>query len=163
MWHFKGHYTKKDKVHKISAILISFFSNQVIYSLLRLNGILRGGLSSSSLQATSREETEMQVASKDLRVFPEECLSERCSSTSACEDNHCHLCKHCVSTEEAEYLRMAFMEHVNRHQVKRIFPSPMSRLEAAKWKDFSNSDTPTNVKMKQWFAGKCLLDEYWCN
>jgi tubulin monoglycylase TTLL15 len=34
---------------------------QVLYSLLRLNGILRGGIFGETLTSRSKEETEMQV------------------------------------------------------------------------------------------------------
>lgn len=69
----------------------------------------------------------MQVAEKDLHVFPEECSSESCSGTDACDDPTCHLCKRCLNTEEIEYLRMAFLEHCNKHQARRIWPKTLSR------------------------------------
>ena len=138
---------------------------QVLYSLLRLNGILRGGISSTTLTPTSQEEAEMQLAEKDLRVFPEECASESCAaSASACDKRECQLCKQCLASEEIEYPKMAALEHLNRHQCARIFPEPMTTKEASKWKSktYDDEETDSNKKMDQWFAGKCLLDERWC-
>ena len=138
---------------------------QVIYSLLRLTGVLRGGLASASLAATSREEADMQLAEKDLYTFPEECASSTCAaSASACDKRECQLCKQCLGSEEVEYLRQAGLEHLNRHQCARIFPAPTTQREARGWKEkeFRSSETEANRKMDQWFAGKCLLDERWC-
>lgn len=138
---------------------------QVVYSLLRLTGVLRGGIVSNSLQPSSKEELEMQMADQDLHVFPDECLSEKCSKVTACEDKSCHLCKHCLSSEDLDFLRPAFLEHTNRHLCRRIFPIPESREEAQKWqkKVFTRNETSSNIKMAQWFSGKCLLDRNWCD
>ena len=138
---------------------------QALYSLLRLTGIVRGGISSPNLQPVTKEALEMQIAEKDLHVFPDECISERCSRTTACEDNHCHLCRHCLSSEELGYLTPAFLEHTNRHMCRRVFPRPVLREEAKKWKDKVHGEnvTSANIKMEQWFAGKCLMDRNWCD
>ena len=42
---------------------------QVVYSLLRLSGVVRGGIFSSSLQPGSEDETEMQVRSSAESEF----------------------------------------------------------------------------------------------
>jgi len=42
---------------------------QVLYSLLRLNGILRGGVYGEFLTPKSKEETEMQVRRKKKQLF----------------------------------------------------------------------------------------------
>ncbi len=104
------------------------------------------------------------MADKDLRVFPEECLSQRCSGVSSCSERGCELCRHCVSSEEAESLRAAFLEHANRHQARRILPRPVTREEAAGWrtKRYPEGETEANRKMDQWFMGKCLAESRWC-
>ena len=138
---------------------------QVVYSLLRLTGVLRGGIAGEDLVPSSREETEMQVADKDLHTFADLCVSEACSSASACEERSCHLCKHCLTQTEIGYLRPAFLEHANRHSARRIFPEPVTREEARKWREYPHpkNETDANVKMRQWFAGKCLIDRNWCD
>lgn len=138
---------------------------QALYSLMRLAGVVRGGISTPTLQPVTKDALEMQVAEKDLHVFPDECISERCSRPNACEDSQCHLCRHCLSTEEIGYLTPAFLEHTNRHMCRRIFPRPVLREEAKDWKSkvYRVNMTATNVKMDQWYAGKCLIDRNWCD
>eukprot|EP00096_Caligus_rogercresseyi_P003836 TRINITY_DN1756_c0_g1_i1.p1 TRINITY_DN1756_c0_g1~~TRINITY_DN1756_c0_g1_i1.p1 ORF type:complete len:523 (+),score=115.63 TRINITY_DN1756_c0_g1_i1:109-1677(+) len=139
---------------------------QVIYSLLRLVGVSRGGIHASSLHPTSPEELEMQVANKDLYVFSDECSSQACSSGDACEDVVCRLCKRCLDDDELEFLRFAQLEHSNSHNVKRIFPPPVTHEEALAWKDntkdWGSGQKGHNPKMHQWIYGKCLLDRSWC-
>lgn len=52
----------------------------------------------------------MQVADNDLHVFSDECASQECSKSSACDQEpKCQLCKQCLGTEEIEFLRPAFL------------------------------------------------------
>ncbi|XP_040571969.1 probable tubulin polyglutamylase ttll-15 [Lepeophtheirus salmonis] len=139
---------------------------QVVYSLLRLVGVIRGGIHASSLQSTSSEELEMQVANKDLYVFSDECSSQACSTGDACEDVACRLCKRCLDDDELEFIRAAYLEHHNCHNCKRIFPSPFSYEDAKKWKEvqeWGEGQEQNNHKMHQWLYGKCLIDRSWCN
>ena len=46
------------------------------------------------------------------------------------QDPGCWLCKKCLATEEMTYLRMAFLEHANRHQARRVYPRQTSQEEA---------------------------------
>ena len=64
---------------------------QVIYNFLRLVGIGRPGLKSSSLLPTTKEEFEMQVSDKDISVFVDDCASEKCSQPEACDQIKCKL------------------------------------------------------------------------
>ncbi len=138
---------------------------QAVYNLLRLVRIARPGLSGSSLLPGSKEEAEMQVSDKDILVFPDECASADCSKSAACEETKCRLCKHCLSTEEIDFLKMAYLEQMNRQATARVYPEPVRTLEKAM--DVKNNQewselTDNNAKMHQWYVGKCLMDELWC-
>ena len=138
---------------------------QVIYNLLRLVGIGRPGLHTASLLSSSREEEEMQVSDKDISVSPDQCSSKQCSEAQACDQWACRLCQQCLSSEEVEFLKMAYLEHANRHACKRLYPRPLQSREAAAM--HFNTDkadqSETNKVMEQWYVGKCLMDELWCH
>ena len=51
----------------------------------------------------------MQVSDKDLFVFADECVSQRCSKSDACDDAKCRLCKHCLADDELDFLRTAYL------------------------------------------------------
>ena len=136
---------------------------QVIYNLLRLVGIARPGLHSASLIPSSREEGEMQVSDKDISVFSDQCSSKQCSEPQACDQSLCRLCQHCLSSEEIKFLKMAYLEHVNRHSCKRIFPRPLKSQEAAASVNLEQDENNANKVMEHWYIGKCLMDEFWCH
>ena len=124
----------------------------------------RPGLASSTLLSTSKEETEMQVSDKDIRVFSEICASQKCSELKSCDFEECALCKNCLSTDEVIFLKEAFLEHVNKHSSMRVYPKITSYKEAVELKEHNNWNlSNNNQKMHQWFLGKCLMDEQWCN
>ena len=95
---------------------------QVVYNVLRLVGVARGGMYGHNLQSRSNEEQEMQVSDKDLAVYADECSSAQCSQPNSCDKVLCRLCSQCITSEEKVFLRMAYLEHVNRHACKRIYP-----------------------------------------
>lgn len=128
---------------------------QVIYNLLRLVGIARPGLN----QDTSKEGFEMQVSDKDISVFVDECSSKKCSQAEACDQVECRLCQTCLSSDQEEFLKLAYLEHVSRHATKRIFPRPVQDKNKREFSELSHN----NALMHQWFVGKCNLDEIWCH
>jgi len=137
---------------------------QVIYNFLRLVGIGRPGLKSSSLLPTTKEEFEMQVSDKDISVFVDDCASEKCSQPEACDQIKCKLCQHCLSSDHDEFLKMAFLEHVNRHVTKRLYPRSIgTKKEAINPKKEEPELSDNNAIMHQWFRGKCIMDESWCH
>ena len=116
------------------------------------------------------------MCERDLHVFPDECASKKCSLSSACEQElECRLCKQCLSSDDLENLRLAFLEHSNRHLARRILPEPMTREASERWREAvaevmagggdgsSEQIREVNAKMTQWFAGKCLMDRNWCD
>lgn len=142
---------------------------QVIYNMLRLVGVARGGLFGPNLLIRSHEEQDMLVSDKDMAVFAEECASPQCSKPNSCDNIACHLCNHCVTSDERIFLRAAYLEHLNRHTCKRIYPKPISRNEIPnsftdkKIKNqLSDRLSINNAKMYQWFFGKCAQSSTWC-
>ena len=105
----------------------------------------------------------MQVSEKDISVFPELCASQQCSEPNSCDVQECALCKHCLSDDELIFLKEAYLEHVNRHSTKRVYPKPLSKDEAIELKKHNSELSDNNAKMHQWFVGKCLMDELWCH
>lgn len=126
---------------------------QVIFNLLNLVGIAR------PVNSVVKEENEMQVSDKDISVFSEQCSSEKCSLAESCDQVDCRLCQHCLSSEQEEFLKMAYLEHLNRHATRRIFPRPVLKKSMQNYNELSTN----NALMHQWFLGKCLMDEVWCH
>ena len=142
---------------------------QVVYNALRLVGVVRGGLFGHNLQSRSSEEQDMQVSDKDLAVFAEECASTQCAQPSSCDKVICRLCSHCVTSDERTFLRMAYLEHVNRHITKRVYPESILRnkishsfTEETIRDQLSDKLSVNNAKMHQWFIGKCAQSNAWC-
>ena len=118
----------------------------------------------SSLLPTTKEEFEMQVSDKDISVFVDDCASEKCSQPEACDQIKCKLCQHCLSSDHDEFLKMAYLEHVNRHVTKRLYPRSIgTKKEAINPKKEEPELSDNNAIMHQWFRGKCIMDESWCH
>ena len=143
---------------------------QVVYNVLRLAGVVRGGIFGHNLQSRSNEETDMQVSDKDLAVYADECSSAQCSQPNSCDKVLCRLCTHCVTSEDKVFLRMAYLEHANRHTCTRIYPEPVMRnkmshsfTEETLRNQLSDKLSKNNAKMHQWFIGKCAQSASWCD
>ena len=142
---------------------------QVVYNVLRLAGVVRGGIFGHNLQSRSNEEEDMQVSDKDLAVYADECSSAQCSHPNSCDKVLCRLCSQCITSEDKQFLRMAYLEHVNRHSSKRIYPEPvmknkvsLSFTEETMRNQLSDKLSKNNAKMHQWFIGKCVQSNTWC-
>ena len=142
---------------------------QVVYNVLRLTGVVRGGIFGHNLQSRSSEEEDMQVSDKDLAVYADECSSAQCSQPNSCDKVLCRLCSQCITSEEKVFLRMAYLEHVNRHSSKRIYPEPVMKnkvshsfTEETMRNQLSDKLSKNNAKMHQWFIGKCVQSNTWC-
>ena len=72
--------------------------------------------------------------------------------------------QHCLSSDHDEFLKMAFLEHVNRHVTKRLYPRSIgTKKEAINPKKEEPELSDNNAIMHQWFRGKCIMDESWCH
>ena len=112
----------------------------------------------------------MQVSDKDLAVYADECSSAQCSQPNSCDKVLCRLCTHCVTSEDKVFLRMAYLEHANRHTCTRIYPEPVMRnkmshsfTEETLRNQLSDKLSKNNAKMHQWFIGKCAQSASWCD
>lgn len=63
----------------------------------------------------------MQVNSKQTGVYPEIC-GTRCETCMAPE---CQICQRCLTADMKHTLESAYLEHINRHECRRVFPPPM--------------------------------------
>ena len=63
----------------------------------------------------------MQVADKDLFVFADDCVSQRCSKSDACDDSKCRLCKHCLADEDVDVLRSAYLVISHNQNTRQVF------------------------------------------
>lgn len=63
----------------------------------------------------------MQVNSKQLGVFPEVCAA-RCET---CFSPECQVCQKCLTDETRSIFQKAYLEHINRHECRRVFPPSM--------------------------------------
>ncbi|XP_023717946.1 probable tubulin polyglutamylase ttll-15 isoform X2 [Cryptotermes secundus] len=131
---------------------------QVLFNVLSLVGVGRR-IHGDSLRPRSRDEEVMQVAEKNLMVFPSVCARKLCRSS--CVSPDCQLCKPCLTPETMDVLKAAYMEHINRQECKRIFPPHMTEEDAKKSISLEEY-SPENQLMYRWFQGKCLIDRTWC-
>lgn len=65
----------------------------------------------------------MQVAEKNIMVFPYECSSSLCAKN--CHIPLCRLCRQCLSKESKITLFQAYREHMNKGECKRVYPPPL--------------------------------------
>ncbi|KAE8751460.1 hypothetical protein FOCC_FOCC001707 [Frankliniella occidentalis] len=133
----------------------SILYEQVLYSLLSLVGVGQNVHKQSLLR--TKEDIIMQVNSKQTGVYPEIC-GTRCETCMAPE---CQICQRCLTADMKHTLESAYLEHINRHECRRVFPPPMTQKEAAQ-NYVLDSYSPENQMMYRWFKGKCLQDISWC-
>lgn len=133
---------------------------QVLFNLLTLVGIGRI-VHSSNLLPQSKDEAEMQAASKDLVVFADHCLTS-CVDVKACNKVECQLCLPCLSKDQLSILTHAYMEHKYRGECRRVVPQPVNPDHAYDPANMSGL-TPDNTFLTEWFRGKCLMDKTFCS
>lgn len=69
-----------------------------------------------------RRYNEFEVSNKNILVFADVCNKSLCSS---CIPYECQLCFNCLTQDNLNTLKEAYMEHTNRQACKRIFPPLM--------------------------------------
>ncbi|XP_067138678.1 probable tubulin polyglutamylase ttll-15 isoform X2 [Centruroides vittatus] len=132
---------------------------QVIYNLLSVVGLTRI-INPSYIKSRSENEKDMQVSSADIYVFSDLCASKSCQET--CSSYICRLCKRCLSIEEEQIFKDAYLEHVNRKSCLRILPPQTTQNILNVNKEFEHLNE-RNQLMAYWFKGKCLNDITWCS
>ncbi|XP_042205513.1 probable tubulin polyglutamylase ttll-15 [Homarus americanus] len=134
---------------------------QVVYNLLCLVGVGRA-IHSSSLASRSTDEYEMQVAHKDLVVFPDHCATNCRNGGNDCNKVECQLCLPCLSKEQLAYFSRAYLEHQQRGACRRVVPQPIDPDHAHDAANMSGL-TAENTLMMEWFRGQCLYDRTFCS
>ncbi|RZF34125.1 hypothetical protein LSTR_LSTR003535 [Laodelphax striatellus] len=119
---------------------------QVLFNLFNLVGLA----SLLSKESTS----SMDVLTKNVMVYEKECFSSKCNG---CISPECQLCRLCLTTNQIDVLKRAYIEHNNKKDCKRAFPPSM---DYAKANDTRISDdlSPENQFLFRWFKAKCLMD-----
>jgi len=114
----------------------------------------------------------MLVSTKDILTYPEQCASTTCSGEGFCDKQECDLCLPCLSKQDIHNFKRAWLEQVNKHATRRIFPIPADTQYRNQQNGTSTSPhfgpggvqlSESNIRMGKWFEGKCNIDINWCN
>ncbi|XP_055630341.1 probable tubulin polyglutamylase ttll-15 [Toxorhynchites rutilus septentrionalis] len=128
---------------------------QVIYNFLRLVGV-GSDLVRESFAKRSTETEAMVSSLKNIVVEAERCSVAACTESCALEE--CSLCAGCLSGADLKVLHAAFREHINRGDMKRIFPVPKNDRRQVE----SSELNAKNRWMSRWFNEKCKADVSYC-
>ncbi|XP_014249476.1 tubulin polyglutamylase TTLL6 [Cimex lectularius] len=116
---------------------------QVLYNLFHLLNFGNNGF---------LKKRNIQVSDKNIVVNP-----EVCSGCSECMAPECELCLQCLNSESKAIIKDAYLEHTNKHDCKRIFPSNVDDEML-----YDGTLSPENRFMVKWFKAKCSEDKSWC-
>ncbi|KAL9693101.1 hypothetical protein quinque_012386 [Culex quinquefasciatus] len=129
---------------------------QVIYNFLRLVGV-GSDLRRESFRKRSTETEAMLSSLKNLVTDGNRCSEAPC--LESCAPEECNLCVSCLNGADLKDLHSAYREHLNRGDMKRIFPVPKAdqsrRVDEAEL-------SPKNRWMSRWFDEKCKIDTSYC-
>lgn len=131
---------------------------QVIYHVLNLVGVGHY-LKRESFEKLEHESEIMISTEKNIMVHGDVCGRPPCSES--CAPVECQLCKSCLSQADIESLHIAYREHVNRGDTKRIFPKRIEKSDELE-NDYFKSLSAKNQMMVRWFHAKCQDDSNWC-
>lgn len=67
----------------------------------------------------SDDEEEMAIGLGSYHAAPEMCTASPCSETC---DQSCDICPQCLTEDKIYSMKMAYLEHMNMGEFKRIFP-----------------------------------------
>uniref|UniRef100_A0A182NCV4 Uncharacterized protein n=1 Tax=Anopheles dirus TaxID=7168 RepID=A0A182NCV4_9DIPT len=128
---------------------------QVIYNLFQLVGV------GSSVRRDSfrkqQPDTEAMLSSlKNLATAANQCAELPC--TESCAPVECQLCSTCLEASDLDDLQRAYREHINRGDMKRIFPVPKADRHRLDYESLSAK----NQFMSRWFEEKCKTDHSYC-
>ncbi|XP_033096623.1 probable tubulin polyglutamylase ttll-15 isoform X2 [Anneissia japonica] len=131
---------------------------QVIYNTLSVVDVARN--IPVSLKLSTEDQELMRVSLRDIQTDPEACSSEECKG---CHEVKCQLCNRCLNNEVRNALSDSFLEHLNRRQMKRVYPESLTRDESMRYQDALDDGLPTNDKLlRKWYRSKCIQEESWC-
>lgn len=95
---------------------------QVIYNYMNLVGIA-SPVQRDSLRRLDDKIEDMMSSDKNLVVDAEKCVRNNCDID--CKNPECLLCNTCLSGKEYRILEQTYREHVNKMDMKRVFPKPI--------------------------------------
>lgn len=129
---------------------------QVIFGLFSLVGIVRRPQLDNWYHKPPGD-WNMLMLDKDLSVLPDLCSNDQCqpANQSACDEELCDVCQHCLSAEFRSILKDTYLEEYSRWHHRRLIPS-------------TSVESPVtlghnNYLQDKWYIGKCLAEPQWCN
>jgi tubulin monoglycylase TTLL15 len=136
---------------------------QVIYGTLSLVGIATS-VSLDAFRRNSEDAANMQVSSRDVRVYVDTC-SRKCNA--GCQQQVCKLCRECAADEDISIFKTAYLEHTRGSTWNRVVPKPLETKDVARrWNATLDVEfqqlNPANQIMFLWYRGKCLQRAEWC-
>ncbi|XP_064621369.1 probable tubulin polyglutamylase ttll-15 isoform X2 [Lineus longissimus] len=144
-----------------------FKPNALLYEQVLLNLFSVVGLAksiSTHFDNSDSNEMDMSVSERDIQVLEDMCASKQCYPK--CTSQECAFCHKCLTSPHRYTIKKAFLEHVNKQSMKRLFPPAMTQEEAKRWSPLKNKGylkyNAANKMMYQWFRGKCLQNIAWC-
>ncbi|XP_049529495.1 probable tubulin polyglutamylase ttll-15 [Anopheles darlingi] len=128
---------------------------QVIYNLFRLVGV-GSTTRRDSFRKRSLETEAMLSSLKNVAASADVCSDLPC--TESCAPVECQLCSTCLEGDDLYELHRAYREHMERGDMKRIFPVP--KIDRQKL-DFEGLSAK-NQLMSRWYEEKCKMDQSYC-
>ncbi|XP_035892063.1 probable tubulin polyglutamylase ttll-15 [Anopheles stephensi] len=128
---------------------------QVIYNLFQLVGV-GSSIRRDSFRKQSPDTEAMLTALKNLATAANQCAEVPC--TESCAPVECQLCSTCLEENDRDDLQRAYREHMNRGDMKRIFPVPKADQVRVNYESLSAK----NQFMTKWFEEKCKTDQSYC-
>lgn len=127
--------------------------HQVLYNLFSLLGLTKHTHFLQTWVDRPAALWDMSVAEHDLSIAGEsDCLSAECDT---CGPQECVACWRCVAEDLKPHLADAYLEHLNKWNMKRLLPSTSDE----KFIPYGER----NYAQLRWFVGKCLQDESFCS
>ncbi|XP_072046714.1 probable tubulin polyglutamylase ttll-15 [Amphiura filiformis] len=122
------------------------------FNVALLTDVRKHGTNSSLLRS---------IRDSDLNIHIPICVSSKCNG---CNEKDCSICTHCMSNEAIYMIKLAYAEHINRQNMRRVYPEEMTTEEAASYNAEQDSQlSPNNRLTRAWFRAKCVSDPYWCS
>ncbi|CRK91763.1 CLUMA_CG005397, isoform A [Clunio marinus] len=130
----------------------------VVYNFLNLVG-MGTTISDKSVGQFTEDESRFVLNDHSISVTPDICLNRPCNET--CDSTQCDLCLNCMSDSFKYDLKLAFWEHMNMGEFRRVVPPPNINLletNSIYWKNLS----PTNTLYAKWLIEMCKKNSRFC-
>lgn len=99
---------------------------QVIYNYMNLVGVA-SSVKRDSLERLDDIVEDMMSSDKNIVVNVDKCVESNCDIN--CKKAECALCNTCLTGKEYRILENSYREHVNKMDMKRVFPKPIVSME----------------------------------